>query len=51
MMIRYLLLMYLMNNSRLIGPLSPLFRDVSDTELMLQIADQFWEQVKHAMFK
>jgi hypothetical protein len=51
MMIRYLLLIYLMNNSRLIGPLGPLFRDVSDTELMLQVADQLWEQIKHAMLK
>ena len=50
-MIRYLLLIYLMNNSRLIGPLGPLFRDVSDTELMLQVANQLWEQIKHAMFK
>ena len=51
MMIRYLLLIYLMNNSRIIGPLGPLFRDVSDTELMLQVADHLWEQIKHAMLK
>ncbi len=51
MMIRYLLLIYLMNNGRLIGPLGPLFREVSDTELMLQVAEQLWEQIKLAMFK
>lgn len=50
-MIRYLLLVYLMNTSRIIGPLGPLFQDVSDTELMLQVADHLWEQIKHAMFK
>ncbi len=50
-MIRYLLLVYVMNRSRLIGPLGPLFQDVSDTELMLQVANQLWEQIKQAMFK
>jgi Transposase DDE domain len=49
-MIRYLLLIYLMNNSRIIGPLGPLFRNVSDTELMLRVADQLWEQIKQAIF-
>ena len=50
-MIRYLLLVYVMNRGRLIGPLGPLFQDVSDTELMLQVANQLWEQIKKAMFK
>lgn len=50
-MIRYLLLVYLMNNCRLIGPLGPLFREVSDHELLMQAANQLWEQIKQAMFK
>lgn len=50
-MIRYLLLVYLMNTSRLVGPLGPLFRDVSDTEMMLQVADHLWEHIKQAIFK
>jgi hypothetical protein len=39
MMIRYLLLIFVMNNSRLIGPLDSLVRDVSDTKLILQLAN------------
>lgn len=50
-MIRYLLLVYVMNSRRLVGPLGPLFRHVSDTEVMIQAAFQLWEQIKHAMLK
>jgi len=50
-MIRYLLLIYLINNGRLIGPLGPLFREISDTELMLAVADKLWEQIKQSLLK
>ena len=50
-MIRYLLLVYILNKSRLTGPLGPLFRDISDNQLTLLIAEQLWMNVKELLLK
>ncbi len=50
-MIRYLLLVYVKNSGRLVGPMGPLFRHLSETEMMLKFTNQLWEQIKQAMLK
>jgi hypothetical protein len=46
MMLRYLLLVYLVNKRRIIGPLGPLFKQVSDDYLILAFAEKIWAYVK-----
>lgn len=50
-MIRYLLLVYILNKYTLTGPLGPLFRDMSDDHLTLLIAEQMWLHVKELLIK
>jgi len=50
-MIRYLLLVYILNKYRVTGPLGPLFRDISDNQLTLLIAEQLWMHVKELLIK
>ncbi|MEW5801120.1 MAG: transposase [bacterium] len=48
-MIRYLLLVYILNKNNLIGPLGPLFRDIADSHLQLQVAEKIWDAIKEFM--
>ena len=50
-MIRYLLLIYILNKYQLTGPIGPLFRDISDSQLILHIAEQMWSRVKELLIK
>ncbi|WP_435550711.1 transposase [Desulfobacterium sp. N47] len=45
-MIRYLLLVYIFNKSKLLGPLGPLFRELSDDQIYFSMANKFWRNVK-----
>jgi len=45
-MIRYLLLVYIFNKSKLIGPIGPLFRELSDDQVYFSMAEEFWRNVK-----
>ncbi|MFZ2631264.1 MAG: transposase [Desulfosalsimonadaceae bacterium] len=51
MMLRYLLLVYLVSKRRIIGPLGPLFRQVSDDHLLLAFAEKIWAYVKELIIK
>lgn len=48
-MIRYLLLVYILNKYRLTGPIGPLFRDLVETELQLYQAEKAWAYIKELM--
>lgn len=45
-MIRYLLLVYITRKRKLSGPLGPLFRELSDSHVLLSVAKKFWAYVK-----
>ena len=45
-MIRYLLLVYILNKRRLTGPIGPLFREISEDHVLLSVAKAFWSYVK-----
>jgi len=48
-MIRYLLLVYILNKNNLISPIGPLFRDIADSYLQLQVAEKIWNAIKEHM--
>lgn len=50
-MIRYLLLVYILNKRRLSGPLGPLFRQVSEDQTLLMLAETVWAYVKELIVK
>ena len=41
-MIRYLLLVYILNKYHLAGPMGPLFRDLVESHLQLALAEKMW---------
>jgi hypothetical protein len=50
-MIRYLLLVYILNKRRLFGPVGPLFRQLSDDQTMLMMAHSLWANVKELIIR
>jgi hypothetical protein len=48
-MIRYLLLVYILNKYRLTGPIGPLFRDLVETHLHLYLTEKIWAYIKELM--
>jgi hypothetical protein len=50
-MIRYLLLVYILSKRRLVGPLGPLFRQVSEDQTLLMLAETVWAYVKELIIR
>jgi len=50
-MIRYLLLVYIINKRRIIGPIGPLFRQLSEEHVFLSMAEKMWTYVKELIIK
>ena len=50
-MIRYLLMVYIINKRRLHGPIGPLFRQISDDHALLIVADKLWASVKELIIR
>ena len=50
-MIRYLILVYILNKRRLAGPVGPLFRQLSDDQSMLMMAQSLWANVKELIIR
>ncbi|MCP4370320.1 MAG: transposase, partial [Deltaproteobacteria bacterium] len=50
-MIRYLLLVYILSKRGLAGPLGPLFRQLSDDQSMLMMAQSLWANVKELIIR
>jgi hypothetical protein len=50
-MIRYLLLVYILSKRRLSGPVGPLFRQLSDDQSMLVMAQSLWANVKELIIR
>jgi len=50
-MIRYLLLVYILSKRRLTGPIGPLFRQLSDDQSMLMMAQSLWANVKELIIR
>ena len=48
-MIRYLLLVYILNKYNLTGPMGPLFRELVESHLQLALAEKMWAYVKELM--
>lgn len=48
-MIRYLLLVYILNRYRLTGPIGPLFRDLAEMHLQLYLTEKVWAYIKELM--
>jgi hypothetical protein len=48
-MIRYLLLVYILNKYKLTGPIGPLFRDLVESHLQLYMAEKVWAYIKDLM--
>lgn len=50
-MIRYLLLVYIINKRRIIGPVGPLFRKVAEDHTILLLTQKLWENVKELIIR
>jgi IS4 transposase len=50
-MIRYLLLVYILSKRRLAGPVGPLFRQLSDDQSLLMMAQYLWAHVKELIIR
>ena len=50
-MIRYLILVYILSKRRLAGPVGPLFRQLSDDQSMLMMAQSLWANVKELIIR
>ena len=50
-MIRYLLLVYILSKRRLCGSIGPLFRQLSDDQSMLMMAQALWANVKELIIR
>jgi hypothetical protein len=48
-MIRYLLVVYILNKNQISGPIGPLFREISDSSQTLFIAENLWAKVKEML--
>jgi hypothetical protein len=47
--VRYLLLVHILNKYRLTGPIGPLFRDLAETHLQLYLIEKTWAIIKEVM--
>ncbi len=45
-LVRYLLLVFILNKNDLMGPIGPLFRHLSETQIQLCIAEKMWNHIK-----
>lgn len=50
-MIRYLLLVYITNKKKISGPIGPLFREISEQQTFLQMAEKMWAYVKELIIQ
>jgi len=50
-MLRYLLLVYIISKRRIIGPVGPLFRQISEKQLFLHMAEKMWAYVKELIVR
>ena len=50
-MIRYLLLVYILNKRRIKGPIGPLFRELSDENQLLSMAEKLWANIKELIIR
>ena len=50
-MLRYLLLVYIISKRRIIGPIGPLFRQVSEKQVFLHMAEKMWAYVKELIIR
>ncbi|MEE4601453.1 MAG: transposase [Desulfobacteraceae bacterium] len=50
-MIRYLILVYILSKRRMDGPIGPLFRQLSDDQSLLMMAQSLWAYVKELIFR
>ena len=50
-MIRYLLLVYILGKRMTKGPIGPLFRELSDENLLLSMAENLWAYIKELIIK
>ena len=50
-MIRYLLLVYILSKRRINGPLGPLYRELSDENQLLSMAEKFWAYIKELIIR
>ena len=50
-MLRYLLLVYIINKKRITGPIGPLFREVSEQQTFLSMAEKMWSYVKELIIR
>ncbi len=48
-MIRYLLLVYILNKYQIKGPMGPLFQDLVDEHIQLYLAEEVWAYIKELM--
>ena len=48
-MLRYLLLVHILNKYRLTGPIGPLFRELAETHLQLYVIEKTWTFIKELM--
>lgn len=50
-MLRYLLLVYIISKQRIIGPVGPLFRQLSEKQTFLYMAEKMWTYVKELVIR
>lgn len=50
-MIRYLLLVYIIRKQRIIGPVGPLFREISEEQTFLHMAGKMWAYIKELFIR
>lgn len=50
-MIRYLLLVYILGKRMMKGPIGPLFRELSDENLLLSMAQKLWAYIKELIIR
>lgn len=50
-MIRYLLLVYILGKRMMKGPIGPLFRELSDENLLLSMAEKLWAYIKELIIR
>jgi hypothetical protein len=50
-MIRYLLLVYILGKRMVMGPIGPLFRELSDENLLLSMVEKLWAYIKELIIR
>lgn len=50
-MLRYLLLVYIISKKRIIGPVGPLFREISEKQTFLHMAGKMWAYIKELFIR